>query len=551
MASASFINTLVAGNTVENNGPDVYGSVTSLGFNLIGNTQGSSGWGGADRTNANARLAPLGYYGGPTQTIALLSNSPAIGWGIKTDLTSDQRGFPLNHPVDIGAFQSQSGSLAFQVNTTADGSSVPSGKLGLRGAIGLANVLSGANTITFAPSVFGTAQTITLTSGQLVLSNALSVETIVSPAAGLTVSGGGLNRVFQINQGVTASISGLTITGGGGAAVRGGGMLILGTANLTLTNCIVTGNTGSTNGGGLANYGSLTLTNCTISANSAAQNGGGLFTGSKATLTNCTIAGNMANGQGAGLSMSGAALSLTGCTISDNTATQSGGGLSLSSAPDGAVNLTNCTITGNTADGGGGLYNRSAMTLLSCTVTANFGGAKGGGGLFNVSTRATLTNTIVAGNTNASETPSDIQGGVSVAGTFNLIGPGGSGGIPTGPGTGNIVLTDLTGLGLAPLDYYGGPTQTMAVLPGSKAIGAGTLTPGLSSDQRGFPLDTPKPDIGAFQVQSTPLVVDTNLDGPRCRTASSTCAGRSTWPMCSPALTPSRSSRPCQARRSF
>ena len=48
----------------------------------------------------------------------------------------------------------------------------------------------------------------------------------------------------------------------------------------------------------------------------------------------------------------------------------------------------------------------------------------------------------------------------------------------------------------------------MALLPGSPAIGAGviadypgTTTP-ITTDQRGDPLDSPDPDIGAFQTQT-------------------------------------------------
>ena len=65
---------------------------------------------------------------------------------------------------------------------------------------------------------------------------------------------------------------------------------------------------------------------------------------------------------------------------------------------------------------------------------------------------------------------------------------------------GNIVLTSPGGPGLAPLGDYGGPTQTMAILPGSPALGAGTAVAGITTDQRGDPLDSP-PDIGAFQSQ--------------------------------------------------
>ena len=155
-----------------NGGPDVYGSVTSLGYNLIGNTDGSSGWGGSDLTNTNAQLGPARVLRRADPDHGPDDGQPGHPQGYRHRAsTSDQRGFPLDSPPDIGAFQVQSGPLAWQVNTTADGSDVPSGKLDLRGAVNLANVLSGAHTITFAPSVFATAQTITLTSGQLELSN--------------------------------------------------------------------------------------------------------------------------------------------------------------------------------------------------------------------------------------------------------------------------------------------------------------------------------------------------------------------------------------------
>ena len=89
-----------------------------------------------------------------------------------------------------------------------------SGPGSLRQAIHDANAQRGAETITFDPTAFATPQTITLTSGQLELSDPTGTETITGPAAGVTVSGGGTSRVFQVDAGVTASISGLTITGG-------------------------------------------------------------------------------------------------------------------------------------------------------------------------------------------------------------------------------------------------------------------------------------------------------------------------------------------------
>jgi hypothetical protein len=59
----------------------------------------------------------------------------------------------------------------------------------------------------------------------------------------------------------------------------------------------------------------------------------------------------------------------------------------------------------------------------------------------------------------------------------------------------------LSGLCLAPLGNYDGPTETMALLPGSAAIGAGIALSGVTTDQRGELLDSPAPDIGAYQTQ--------------------------------------------------
>ena len=72
-------------------------------------------------------------------------------------------------------------------------------------------------------------------------------------------------------------------------------------------------------------------------------------------------------------------------------------------------------------------------------------------------------------------------------------------------GDGNIVLTNLTDLGLAPLGDYGGPTQTIALLPGSPASARAPPSTGVTADQRGEPLDSPNPDIGAFQSQGFTL----------------------------------------------
>jgi hypothetical protein len=110
--------TLLAGNTVDgpgtNSGPDLSGTLGSLGHNLVGNTQDGSGFDATDLLNVDPLLGPLQDNGGPTFTMALLPGSPAIDAGDNTDAPDwDQRGpgYPritAEDPViDIGAFEVQ------------------------------------------------------------------------------------------------------------------------------------------------------------------------------------------------------------------------------------------------------------------------------------------------------------------------------------------------------------------------------------------------------------------------------------------------------------
>ena len=88
------------------------------------------------------------------------------------------------------------------------------GQIDLRQAISQANTSGGNETITFDKTVFKTPQTITLNGTQLELTDTSGTETITGPKAGVTVDAGGNSRVFQVDPSVTASISGMTITGG-------------------------------------------------------------------------------------------------------------------------------------------------------------------------------------------------------------------------------------------------------------------------------------------------------------------------------------------------
>ncbi len=104
-------NTIVAGNgTTGSSGgtpADIFGAFVSQGNNLIGTTTGGTGFTQpSDKTNVAANIGALANNGGPTDTHALLTNSPAIDAG-DTTLTNDQRGVarPQGSADDIGAYE--------------------------------------------------------------------------------------------------------------------------------------------------------------------------------------------------------------------------------------------------------------------------------------------------------------------------------------------------------------------------------------------------------------------------------------------------------------
>jgi hypothetical protein len=296
-------------------------------------------------------------------------------------------------------------------------------------------------------------------SGTITLGNTLDINknlTIDGAGHGITVNGGG-NRVFQIDSGVVADINALTITGGVSPVLGGAG---------------------------IANSGSLSLSNSTLTGN-AAHDGGGIFNGTGATMT------------------------MSGDTVNNNTATDAAGGI----ANLGKLTIINCTIATNQALYAGGIDNFPAgvLNVVNSTVASNTvtGAVSEGGGILTNSAmgaQLSLLNTIVYNPNSGATTHNDVLGTITQA-EGDLFGPGPVVVAPGGDhGGGNYGANPQLG----PLQNNGGPTATMALLPGSPAIGHGVSTshiPGLTvptTDQRGDPRPAGSIDIGAYQVQVPP-----------------------------------------------
>jgi hypothetical protein len=492
-ATLSVQNTIVAGNTASVSGPDCYNAFTSSGFNLIGISDGSTGWGatgdqvGTAANPIDPKLGPLQDNGGPTMTMALLLGSPCIDQGDSGGITNDQRGEvrPFDFPLipnaiggdgsDIGAFELRS-ILVYNNNDSGAGS--------LRQAIADNATFGGGNDIVFSNRI---ASPITLAS-ELLISNSVS---IIGPGdKALTVSGNNATRVFHLTNNPTVSISGLTIANGSNSS-RGGG-IFQDSGSLDLSGCTITSNhsTGSFSsaGGGIfVAGGSIAASNCTFSTNSSKAGGGGAI-----------IVGGGAQ-----------AMQLDNCTFSQNSLGSAGaGGAIVFLAPQGMIR--NCTFANNQASGGGGgIFNQGGLTILNSTFSGNTSTSFTGGGIDNAgSGTVAIRNTIVARNTASTGGP-DCAGIFTTSGD-NFIGVSdgstgwGEGGDQIGTSTNPINPL------LGPLQDNGGPTMTMALLPGSPCIDQGD-SGGITTDQRGavrpfaFPLipnlsGGDRSDIGAYEL---------------------------------------------------
>src|SRR5438128_6442145 len=193
------------------------------------------------------------------------------------------------------------------------------------GAGSLRAAIAGAHsgdTIVFDPGLNG--QTIALTSDELAIKKILDIE---GPGADkLAVSGNDTFRVFDIvNQGLTVTIAGLTITHGrrvtGVTNVfdgdHGGGGIFNASSTLIVANDVLSYNVAAPNGGGIVNspggvltaINSIFIGNQAIPTNPTQEVDGGAISNSHqhstATIIGCTFIGNQAIGANGGVADGG------------------------------------------------------------------------------------------------------------------------------------------------------------------------------------------------------------------------------------------------------
>jgi Right handed beta helix region len=255
----------------------------------------------------------------------------------------------------------------------------------LRWAVDQADAATSASKIVFQLPTIGPA-TITLTQGELDLSNMSESVTITGLGADeLTVDGNGASQVFAIDPGVTASISGLSVTGGftkAGGLASDAGAGVLNQGDLTLIGVTVDHNTTTgfivpfLPGGGLDNLGVATVVGCTF-ADNAGVDGGGVSNGGTATLRDCSFVDNTAVFSGGGMANYGLA-TLDGCSFVGNTSqiAEGGGFFGEKLGQPSSSALSNCSFIDNTAGlNGGGLgfraYDSGPLQFTDCVIRDN------------------------------------------------------------------------------------------------------------------------------------------------------------------------------------
>ncbi len=268
----------------------------------------------------------------------------------------------------------------------------------LREAVAAANAASTDDTITFDPTVFNIARTITLGGTQLQADNNGAL-TINGPGADLlTISGNSQSRILFLATGSKVTVAGIRVIGGRPAdGGNGGGILIAADSELMVNNVIFAGNYSPIggNGGAIGGNGRITVNNSNFNDNLAF--GGGAISASlqPLTITNSTFTANRTTqNAGGAIYVYNAPAMITGSTCKANIGAGDGGGVW---GFQSEVTISNSVFQNNRGQDGGAIANSGNMTILGSLIENNTA-ADAGGGIFTINGSVVINDTIINAN---------------------------------------------------------------------------------------------------------------------------------------------------------
>ena len=468
-------------------------------------------------------------------------------------------------------------TISNSVNTVLDGSGrqiTISGGDAVRVFVVETNVSLTLSQLTIANGLSDNGAGVLNAGGHLILQHCVLINNVATGGdaplytgfAGSNGCGGAVWNIGTLTANSCTFVSNSAVGGSGGASPTSGppgagGQGIGGAAvnfgTMGLTNCSLVGNRasggnggdelsewpgaagGAGNGGAIGNFGALCMTRCLLASNTCAGGSGG--TGGNGFYTinpenNGSAGGCGGNGAGGAVFNNGTAF-LVNNTLTANLAQGGSGG----NGGNGQAPMTSGDWAGNGGNGGSGGSSCSAIedadglcVVINCTMALNQATPAAGGtggfagqwiypfpypphrgepGTDGVSGQAgpaldasgaALCNSILSSNSpaNGSSAISDQGHNLSSDATCGFTAPG---------------SLNNTAPRLGPLADNGGPTPTMALLPGSPAIDAADATGAPATDQRGVARPQgPRADIGACEFQY-PQFAPITFENTNCR----------------------------------
>lgn len=411
--------TIVAGNTdLTGTAHDIAGVVNSS-YSLIG-------FGGNF-------LGPLAVNGGPTQTHALLTGSPAINTGDPNFVgppESDQRGFPYQRVsggrIDIGAFESQPAPGDFNGDGEADAADLALWEadygdqydgldflawqamqpapaepaLQALAAVPTATAPPAVAALEAAPPIIVTTHldVVDFSDGLTSLREAIFAANLVPGAqtiefdAGLYANGPATILLTQYVEWVSLiGKSALRITDDVTILGPGAELLALDASGLQINTDLKDGDGGRVlriDDGDAARQINVTISGLTFTGADMLSSGGAVFSSENLVLSGLRLVDNYVSGYGGGLHVEGGRARIEDSLVSGNTSRLGGGvsvGTFIPTASLGAIlEIVNCTIVDNhtTYDGGGVFAGFADLTITNSTISGNDLVRGEGGGVY-------------------------------------------------------------------------------------------------------------------------------------------------------------------------